>query len=145
MSLPDSNTVVRAYLASGVAPTAALVALVGTRIYCPRLPENCTWPVGEGAVSFFTRGGTSTPYIPDLPEPSKQFDCWASSPIVARQVYRALYDALQGIQDTKITIGVPAVDYFILSAIEEVQGQDLVDVEFQNYFRVLTFFKFIIR
>ena len=143
MSIPDTNAIIRFYLASGVAPTAALVALVGARIYCPRLPENCTWPVGEGAVSFFTRGGTSTPYIPDMPEPSKQFDCWASTPIVARQIYRALYDALQGIQNEKVTIG--ATDYYILSAIEEVQGIDLADPDIPNYHRVLTFFQFIIR
>ena len=31
--------------------------------------------------------------------------------------------------------------YEIMSAIEEVQGQDLVDTEIQGYFRVLTFSK----
>lgn len=87
----DTNSIIRAYLASGVGVTAPLVALVGTRIYCPRLPENAVLP----AVGFFTRGGTSNPHIPDLPSPSVQFDCWATTPIIARQVYRALYDALQ--------------------------------------------------
>ena len=139
MSIIDSNVVVRAYLASGAGATAALVALVGTRIYCPRLPENATLP----AVGFFTRGGVSTPYIPDIVTPSKQFDCWGSSPIIARQVYGALYDALQGIQNVKVTI--LGVDYYIASAREEVQGQDLVDVEIPNYFRVLTFFEIMIK
>ncbi len=136
MSLPDTNTIIRSFL---VTPATPLFTLVGTRIYSPRLPENAVLP----AIGFFTRGGTSTPYIPDIPTPSKQFDCWASTPIVARQVYRALYDALQGIQNVKVTIG--ATDYFILSAREEVQGQDLVDAEIQNYFRVLTFFEIMIR
>ena len=35
--------------------------------------------------------------------------------------------------------------YKILSAIEEVQGMDLVDVEIPNYFRVLTYFNVMIR
>ena len=136
--IADTNSIVRAYLVT----QATLTTLIGganPRIYCPRLPENCTWPVGEGAISFFTRGGTSTPYIPGIPSPSVQFDCWASDPIVAREIYRALYDALQGIQN--ITVGT----YEILSAIEEVPGQDLVDVDIPNYFRTLCFFSIMIR
>ena len=141
MAIADTNSIIRTYLLTDV----ALTALVGARIYCPRLPENATLP----AVSFFTRGGTSTPYIPGIINPSVQFDCWATDTEVAgvvtkgnniaREVYRTLYDALQGIQDT--TVGA----YKILSAIEEVQGQDLVDVEIPNRFRVLTFFEIIIR
>ena len=131
MAIADTNSIIRAYLVTCI----TLTALVSTRIYCPRLPEKATLP----AVSFFTRGGPSTPYIPGLPEPSVQFDCWADNPIDAREVYRALYDNLQGIQN--ITVG----SYKILGAQEEVQGQDLVDVEIPNYFRVLTFFSFIIK
>ncbi len=132
MSIGDTNSIIKAYLDTQTALTA--VATGG--IFCPRLPENATLP----AISFFTRGGTSTPYIPGIVTPSVQFDCWADNPITARQVYRALYDALQGIQNiaTGATQG-------IISAIEEVQGQDLVDVEIPNYFRVLTFFSVMIR
>ena len=141
MAIGDVNSIIKAYLDT----CTTLTALVSTRIYCPRLPENATLP----AVSFFTRGGTSTPYIPGIPSPSVQFDCWAtdapidvppiSGTIMARKVYRALYDALQGIQN--VTVGA----YKILSAIEEVQGQDLVDTEIPNYFRVLTFFSIMIK
>jgi hypothetical protein len=127
----DTNAIIKSYLATDT----SLAALVGTRIYCPRLPENATLP----AIGFFTRGGTSTPYIPGMPAPSVQFDCWADNPITARQVYRALYDALQGIQN--VAVG----SNYILSAIEEVQGQDLVDSEIPNYFRVLTFFEVMVR
>ena len=130
----DSNSVIRSYLAAD----PGLVALVGTKIYCPRIPENIALP----ALGFFTRGGINNPHIELLLNPSKQFDCWGSSPIIARQEYRALYDSLQGIQNIKVTIG--AIDYFILSAIEEVQGQDLQD-EVQGYFRVLTFYQIIVR
>ena len=135
MAIADSNTIIRTYLITSATLTDPLIALVAGRIYCPRLPEKATLP----AVGFFTRGGLSIPYIPGIITPSVQFDCWAANPIDAREVYRALYDALQGIQDP--TAGATG----ILSAIEEVQGQDLVDVEIPNYFRVLTFFSMMIR
>ena len=134
MAIADVNSILRAYLVT----CGTLTALIGEatpRIYCPRLPENATLP----AVGFFTRGGTSTPYIPGIITPSVQFDCWASTPIAARNVYNKLYDNLQGIQD--ITVGA----YKILSAIEEVQGQDLVDELVPNYFRTLCFFSMMIR
>lgn len=129
--ITDTNSIIRAYLITQTALTA--VATGG--IFCPRLPENATLP----AISFFTRGGTSTPYIPEIINPSVQFDCWADNPIDAREVYNKLYDSLQGIQDP--TAGSPG----ILSAIEEVQGVDLVDAEIPDYFRVMTFFSVLIR
>ena len=139
MTVVDSNAVIRKYLTTASALTNPLIALVGDRIYCPRLPENATLP----AVGFFTRGGTSDPYIPDIPSPSVQFDCWADDPIEARSIYNALYDALQGLEYTPVTIG--ANTHYILSAIEEVQGQDVADNEIPNYFRVITFFQIMVR
>ena len=145
MAIADTNAIINSYLTTSSAKVDPLIALVADRIYCPRLPEKATLP----AVSYFTRGGTSTPYIPGIPEPSVQFDCWATDTelagvvtkgsIIARQVYRALYDALQGIQNVTVEA------YQIMSAIEEVQGQDRVDVEIPNYFRVLTFFSIMVR
>ena len=135
MAIPDTNQIIRQHL---VIPATSLYTLVNTRIYNPRLPENATLP----AISFLTRGGISTPYIPDYLSPSVQFDCWADNPITARQVYRALYDLLQGLEHTAVVIG--ANTYYIKSAIEEVQGQDLVDLDIQNYFRVLCFFSIVI-
>ena len=149
MSLMDTNAVILKYLSTASAATNPLLALVKaggiTRIYCPRAPENAILP----NVTFFTRGGISTPYIPDIPSPSVQFDCWAESSatesgnIIARRVYRALYDALQGIQNINVVIG--ADTYVILGAREEVQGQDLVDIDILGRFRVLTFFEVMIR
>ena len=127
----DSNSVIRAHLAADT----GIIALVGTSIYCPRLPEGASPP----AIGLFTRGGTSTPYIPGMPNPSVQIDCWADDPIEARQIYRAVYDALQGIQN--VAVG----SNYILSAIEEVQGQDMVDNDIPNYFRVLSFWSIMIR
>ena len=135
MAIADTNTILRTYLITQL----ALTAIVGTRIYIPRLPENATLP----AIGFFTRGGMSTPYIPGIINPSVQFDCWADNPITARQIYRALYDVLQGIQNQAVVIAPNT--YYIMAAREEVQGQDLVDTDIQGYFRVLTFFDVEIR
>ncbi len=142
MANEDTNAIIRAFL---VAQTA-LTAVVDERIMAPRLAEDTTYP----AVGFFTRGGVSTPYIPGLVTPSVQFDCWAkdidgglSGPRGARLVYNILYDVLQGIQRQVVT--VDGADYIIWSAIEEVQGQDLVDEGIITYYRVMTFFSFIIK
>ena len=143
MTLMDTNAVVMKYLTTASAKTNPLLALVKsgaiTRIYCPRAPENVVLP----NVTYFTRGGTSTPYIPDISKPSLQFDCWAANSVDARNVYRKLYDALQGIQNINVTIG--ASTYVILSAREEVQGQDLIDDSIPGRFRVLTFFEIQIK
>jgi len=132
--MSDANAILRKYLAAD----PGLIAVVGVKIFCPRVPEKTVLP----ALGFFARGGNSTPYIPPMPEPSYQFDCWGTSPIQARSVYTALYTALQGIQNVKVTIA--PTDYFIKSAIEEVQGMDLQDVEYPNYHRVITFFRVMI-
>ena len=134
MSLPDTNTILRTYLLTQTALTD-LVVDDDERIYCPRAPENAKLP----NVTFLTRGGRSTPYIPDLPSPSVQIDCWADDPVDARVIYRRLYDALQGIQNVEVNGNV------ILSAIEEVQGQDLVDTDIPGRFRVLSFWEIMIR
>ena len=131
----DTNSIVRAFLVL----QTALTNIVETKIYCPRLPENTELP----ALGFFTRGGSSDPYIPGIVMPSVQFDCWGESPQTARQVYRALYDVLQGIQNQPVV--VDGSNYKILSAIEEVHGQDLVDIDIQGYFRTLTFFSIMIK
>ena len=135
----DTNQVVLKYLSTPSAATNPLLALVSDRIYCPYAPENASMP----NLTFFTRGGASTPYIPDISKPSLQFDCWAANSVDTRNVYRKLYDALQGIQNINVTIG--ASTYVILSAREEVQGQDLIDDSIPGRFRVLTFFEIQIK
>ncbi len=139
MSLVDTNRLIRQYLQTSSATNDPLIALISTRLYCPRLPENVTLP----AISYFTRGGTADANVPNIFSPSVQFDCWADNLIDAREVYRALYDALQGLGNAAITIG--GTTYYITKAREEVQGQDLVDIEVPNYFRVLTFYQITIR
>lgn len=143
MSLVDTNRLIRNYLTTSCVLTDPLLLLIGgvvsPRLYCPRLPENATLP----AISFFTRGGSASAELPHIFSPSIQFDCWAENPIDAREVYRALYDALQGLGSVPVTIGVTL--YYIMKAREEVHGQDLVDTDIPNYFRVLTFYSITIR
>ncbi len=129
----DINAIVRAWLVT----QATLTAKVGgatPRIYCPRLPEKTVLP----AIGFFVRGGVSTPYLPPVVNPSFQFDCWANSPIAARETYGALYAVLQGVQNQAITIG--GGTYRILAAREEGCGQDVQSVEDPGYHRVIAFF-----
>ena len=126
MAIADANKIIRDYLVSAT----LLYAVTGERIYVGRLPENAVLP----AVGFFIAGGTATPYIPGWISPRVQFDCWADSPIAARTLYRLLYDALQGIQNTKVG------SYSIESALVEGPGQDMQDVDIPTYFRVLSFF-----
>ena len=68
---------------------------------------------------------------------------WGADQIAAREVYRALYDVLQGIQ--RQVVSISGTDYIIWSAIEEVTGQDLQDPDIPGYFRVLAFFSMQIK
>ena len=135
MAIADTNSIIRTFLVA----QSTLTDVVSTRVYCPRLPENVTLP----AIGYFTRGGDSHPYIPGLVTPSVQFDCWGDTPIAAREVYRALYDVLQGVQFQNVV--VDSTTYQIQSAIEEVQGQDLQDVDIPDYYKVMTFFSIQIK
>ncbi len=114
---------------------APLAAIVGTRIYTPRLPEKATLP----ALSFFIRGGSANAHIPPIPSPSFQFDCWGTTPQEARSVYIALYDALQGAQNVSVVLPGP-ITYRLMCGVEEVQGQDIQPVDPKDYDRVLGLF-----
>ena len=131
----DLLAIIRAYLVG----QATLTAIVGQRIYAPRLPEGVTLP----AIGYFIRGGSSNPYVPPHVEPSVQFDCWADSAIGARAVYGALYEVLQGVQNQDVVIAPNT--YRLLSAIEETQGQDIQTVDYPNYYRVMTFYRIMIQ
>jgi len=132
----DTNIVIGEYLRA----MPALTALVSDHIYAANpLPENASLP----CISFFTRGGTSIPSVPEIVVPSVQFSCWADDPIEARSIYRALYDELNGLYDANVTID--GITYWIMRAIEEVQGQDLQDTDIPGYWRVLTFYSITIR
>ncbi len=136
----DIDAIVLAYLLTD----SALNAIVSERIYCPDLIEGAELP----ALGFFSRGGPpGNPHIPPIVMASVQFDCWAkgkdTGPVVARQIYRALFDALQGIENVEVVTG--GETYHILSAREEVPGQDIVDPDTPDRYKVLTYFEIIAR
>lgn len=140
----DVNVLIRTYLLTSSALNDPLIALIGNRMYQGRLPENVTLP----AIGYFVRGGGSSVEIPGGIWPSIQFDCWAegsitTGPKAAREVYRALYDALNGLGNAPVIVG--GSTYHIIQAREEVQGQDLVDSDIPGRFRVLTFYQVTIR
>ena len=135
----DVNELIQTHLLTSSVLTDPLITLIGDRLYCPRLPENANLP----AISFFTRGGSADAEVPTVFSPSIQFDCWADNIIEARQVYRALYDCLQGLDSAEVTID--GTLYYIMKAREEVHGQDLVDVDIPGYFRVLVFYSITIQ
>ena len=131
----NRNAIIVTYLRA----QAAIIAVVSDRVISPRLTEKTILP----AICLFARGGTSNPHIPPYVEPSFQFDCWGSTPVEAHEVYNALYDTLQGIQNQSVVVG--GTTYNIASAIEEVQGQDIQDMEFPDSPRVITSFRIIMK
>lgn len=139
MSLADINVLIRNYLLTSSATNDPLIALIGDRMYHGRLPEDVTLP----ALDYLVRGGGASEKIPSGSWPSIQFDCWAESAQDAREVYRALYDALQGLGNAPVVIG--GNTYYIIQAKEEVQGQDLQDIDIPGYYRVVTFYQVTIR
>ena len=145
MTLVDTNELIFDYLSTAGDTTNALLALVTNgatiQIYSPRMPEGVDLSVAP-AVTYFVRGGFSDPNVPVIISPSYQFDCWASTPIVARQVYRALYDAMGGLVSVPIIIG--GTTYYIMKSREEVHGVDLVD-EIPGYFRVMSFYSVTVK
>lgn len=131
----DVNTIMRAYLVN----QPSLIALVGSRIYCPRVPEGVSLP----SLGFFVKGGVTGRFIRTHKVASFQFDCWGSTPLIARSVYITLYDILQGIggyYNAQIPVVIGPNTYYILSAEEETSGQDLQD-SISGYFRVLASFR----
>ena len=132
----DTNIVILTYLLS----KTDITDLVSTRVYAANpLPENAMLP----AINFLTRGGTSIPKVPVVVSPSVQFNCWAETPGGAREVYRALYDVLNGLNNAEITID--GTNYYITYAREEVQGQDIQDIAIQGFWNTMAFYSITIR
>ena len=129
--IADVNKLTRDYLLT----CESLTDLVATRIYFQRLPHGVTLP----AISYNAVGGVPDKYVPGIISPSYSFNLWASDIMDCYEVYRELYNNLQGIQN--ITVG----DYSIMSADEEVPSQDLTDEKYPLMFRVITTFKIMFR
>lgn len=132
----DANKILRTYLLA----QPSLTAIVSQRVFCPVVPEGETLP----ALGFFIRGGDANSSTRKIIRPSFQFDCWGTNQVGARALSTALFDILQGIggyYDAFIPVVVGASTFYILSAKEDVQAQDMQeDVNLPNYFKVLSFF-----
>lgn len=122
----DAPKALRDYLLTN----AALVALVGTRIYAEtNTPATDYTPSDGGAVCFQFRGGKAD-YSDALMVPSVQFKCYGATTVKAQEVYRALYTALQN-----------AAAGTMRWARCEVAGQSLAEEPSGGWPFVLTFFK----
>jgi hypothetical protein len=98
----DAEKVIRAYLATD----DALNRLVGERIHAgTHLPPGYK-PMDGPAILFAVRGG-SQHYSNAVLQISAQYQCFAATDALAREVARALYDALndqaaQGIKQSRL-------------------------------------------
>lgn len=132
--MTDTNAVIVEYLkASGT----ALHALVGARVYCPRLPQGFT--NSQAVIEVMRRGGSSKMAHAEH-RASFQIKCYggANSHAQAEAVYRALYDRLHSIT------GMDTASGNIMTAEEENMGQSLFDPETGWPF-VLVYFSVTIR
>lgn len=122
----DPNLAIIAWLQS----STALVALVGTNIYSPVLPEGFSADAASvpssatRAVVVRKRGGTSQPEIPSVLDPSFTIECWAAEAPDATQIYGVIRDLMHGA--TSIDLGAAG---FVILSQEEVPGQDFADPE----------------
>ena len=113
----DTNAILCQHLKTA---GSGLYALVGTRIYCPRVPAGFTNTAA--ALEVMRRTGTSKREH-EMHEVSFQIKCFGgtNSHASAEAVYRALWDRIHGAE------GVTVTDGFIIQAFEDVSGQSLFD------------------
>lgn len=127
----DTNLVIRELLLLN----SGISALVGTRIYCPYLPEGYD-PANGSAIQYFSRGGKDDLYLP-IVRPSVQLSCWAASPMAARALYCAVHGYLDVLPRTSTTTGT------VMYALQQSGGQDLIDPG-TGWSYVLSFWEFTI-
>lgn len=132
----DSNEALMAWLFQ----CEALENLIGTRIYCGTLPRGYKPEVNGRAITFLNRGGSAEVEVPII-SPSVQIECWAPERChqQAREVYRAIFDWCHG--QTNIDLGEKG---YILSCVEELQGQDITDPDTQ-WASVVSYYRLTLR
>lgn len=131
--MTDSNLLLKYLLEQTLAVTA-----LATDICFPGLPEGFDPKAGDRAVVFSVRGGTPDPFAPIL-RPSMQVRTWARTAPEARELYRAVFEALHA----KSNLDLGAAGY-LMSSWCESEGQDLTD-EGTAWETVLSFFKLNLR
>lgn len=108
-----------------------LVLVPAARIMEGPLQEGTGFP----AITFETVGGTTDLYLPVV-NPRVQVRCWHDTDAeVARQVYRAVHDALYNLRNKTLS-----GSEFLAETEEVVHGQDLTDPQ-TGYRSVLSFWR----
>jgi hypothetical protein len=132
--MTDTNAVLIEYLR---ATSTSLYTLVGTRIYCPRIPA--AFANAQPALEVMRRGGSSKREHSEH-SCSFQIKCYGGSANYgdAEAVYRALYDRLQNAQGQNTTSGN------IMMCREEFMGQSIFDPD-TGWPCVLSFWNVTIR
>lgn len=115
------GTTAAAHSAAGTVSQANLYLVIGTYIESPRLPND--YKNTRPAIGMAAIGGMVEANYAEIQHPRFQFKCWGGSedPRDANTVYRLLHDRLHRawLYDT--------AEGRLLSAHEDVRGQDLID------------------
>ena len=113
----EPNQIIRQTL---IATGTELYTQIGTKAAVLR--KQTGWATTDKCVVFAIRGGNTDPDMPVM-RVSVQFLCYGGDTLVesATTVYRALVDRLNGANRIGVAAGI------MLSAVEEVAGQPLVD------------------
>jgi hypothetical protein len=134
----DSTAIVTQYLLQN----SGVQAQVADRVFGVLIPgnevnENLPGTELPKFVLLSGMGGFAQLNLPFV-EPTYQVRCYGPSPRAAREVYRAVFDALHAVDNFYF-----AGNYIVWSR-EEVQGQDLIDPQ-TGWSFVLAFFNFRFR
>jgi hypothetical protein len=126
----DASKVILDFLLS----RPGLTNLVEQRIYAEvNSPPAGYTPAGTGpAICFKSRGG-QIDYVRKLLMPSIQFKCYGATEVESNEVYRALFDVLDGAQT-----------YNILFAGQETPGQILLEPDTGWIFTLVFYTIFVI-
>ena len=132
--MTDANLLLRTWLLTAsinAVPNPVLAVLTNPNIYAGHLPPGVDTSIdpaivirGGGGTASATGGGSAHPEIP-LIRPRMQITAWCGPNQfqLARQIYGAIFDWLHG--KTRVDFGVAG---FVLSCLEETEGQDVTDI-----------------
>jgi len=134
----DANVILRRWLTDPAGPVWPLLGSV-PRIYAGALPEGFNPESGLG-ILIHVRGGFSEIEMPVI-HPSVQITTYAPQNkfAAARGLYLAIYDWIHG--KFKVDFGS---DGHVISCLEEVQGQDIVDPD-EGWATVVAFYGMTLR
>jgi hypothetical protein len=148
--MTDANLLLRTWLLTasinGVA-NPVLAVLTSPNIYAGHLPPGVDTSIdpaivvrGGGGTASATGGGSAHPEIPII-RPRMQITAWCGPNqfLLARQIYGAIFDWLHG--KTQLDLGSVG---FVLSCLEETEGQDVTDPH-TGFATVVSFWNLLLR